>query len=38
MAEARTKEMTREALGAQLYLSYAWWAEVNGFNGIANFL
>lgn len=32
------KQMTREAHQAQVYLSYACWAEVNGFPGIATFL
>jgi len=31
-------QMTREAFQAQVYLSYASWAEVNSFAGIANFL
>lgn len=32
------EQMTREAYQAQVYLSYASWAEVNGFVGIAGFL
>lgn len=32
------EQMTREAFQAQVYLSYASWAEVNGFPGIADFL
>lgn len=31
-------QMTREAYQAQVYLSYASWAEVNSFTGIATFL
>lgn len=31
-------QMTREAFQAQVYLSYASWAEVNSFAGIATFL
>lgn len=31
-------QMTREAYQAQVYLSYASWAEVNSFTGIAEFL
>ena len=38
MEEALNKQMTREAFQAQVYLSYASWAEVNSFSGIANFL
>jgi len=38
MEAALNKQMTREALQAQIYLSYASWAEVNSFTGIANFL
>lgn len=38
MEKALNKQMTREAFQAQVYLSYASWAEVNGFGGIAQFL
>lgn len=35
---ALNDQMTREAYQAQVYLSYASWAEVNGYAGIAAFL
>lgn len=38
MEKLLNKQMTREAYQAQVYLSYASWAEVNSFNGIASFL
>jgi ferritin len=31
-------QMTKEAHASQIYLSYAAWADNNGFSGIANFL
>ena len=38
MEKALNDQMTREAFQGQIYLSYASWAEVNGFAGIAAFL
>lgn len=38
MEKLLNTQMTREAYQAQVYLSYASWAEVNGFPGIATFL
>ena len=38
MEKALNEQMTREAFQAQVYLSYASWAEVNGLPGIAAFL
>lgn len=38
MEKALNDQMTREAFQAQVYLSYASWAEVKGFAGISNFL
>ena len=38
MEKALNNQMTREAFQSQVYLSYASWAEVNGFSGIAAFL
>ncbi len=38
MEKALNDQMTREAYQAQVYLSYASWAEVNGFAGVATFL
>ena len=38
MEKTLNEQMTREAFQAQVYLSYASWAEVNGFGGIAAFL
>ena len=32
------EQMTREAHAAQIYLSYATWADAEGYKGIANFL
>ena len=38
MEKLLNTQMTREAFQAQVYLSYASWAEVNSFGGIATFL
>ncbi|MBS0029231.1 ferritin [Chitinophaga sp. 22321] len=38
MQTGLNKQMTQEALAAQIYLSYAAWASGEGYNGIANFL
>lgn len=38
MEKILNSQMTMEAYQAQVYLSYASWAEVNGFPGIATFL
>lgn len=38
MEKILNTQMTREAYQAQVYLSYASWAEVNSFTGIASFL
>jgi ferritin len=38
MEKLLNTQMTREAFQAQVYLSYASWAEVNSFAGIATFL
>lgn len=38
MEKMLNDQMTREAYQAQVYLSYASWAEVNSFSGIATFL
>ena len=38
MEKLLNTQMTREAYQAQVYLSYASWAEVNSFAGIASFL
>jgi ferritin len=38
MAEALNAQMTKEAHASQIYLSYAAWADSQGFGGIANFL
>ena len=38
LEKALNDQMTREAFQAQVYLSYASWAEVNSFPGIAEFL
>ena len=35
---ALNEQMTNEAYASQIYLSYAAWADNNGFSGIANFL
>jgi len=38
MAEVLNEQMTKEAHAAQIYLSYAAWADDKGYEGIANFL
>jgi ferritin len=38
LAVALNSQMTKEAHASQIYLSYASWAENQGFSGIANFL
>ena len=38
MTAGLNAQMTKEAHAAQIYLSYAAWADNNGFGGIANFL
>ena len=38
MEQLLNAQMTREAYQAQVYLSYAAWAEVNSFAGVAKFL
>jgi ferritin len=38
MQTGLNKQMTQEALAAQIYLSYAAWASGEGYSGIANFL
>jgi ferritin len=38
LAAALNAQMTKEAHASQIYLSYASWAERQGFGGIANFL
>ncbi|MBC7889991.1 MAG: ferritin [Ferruginibacter sp.] len=38
LASALNEQMTKEAHAAQIYLSYAAWADSQGFGGIANFL
>lgn len=38
MEKLLNDQMTREAYQAQVYLSYASWAEVNSFAGVAKFL
>lgn len=38
LASALNAQMTREASAAQIYLSYASWADDQGYDGIANFL
>jgi len=38
LAAALNAQMTKEAHASQIYLSYASWAESQGFSGIANFL
>ena len=35
---ALNTQMTKEAHAAQIYLSYASWADAKGYDGIANFL
>jgi ferritin len=38
LSTALNAQMTKEAQASQIYLSYASWAENQGFDGIANFL
>ncbi|MEO6731862.1 MAG: ferritin [Ferruginibacter sp.] len=38
MALALNEQMTKEAHASQIYLSYAAWADRQGFGGVANFL
>jgi ferritin len=38
LAAGLNVQMTKEAHASQIYLSYAAWADSQGFNGIANFL
>ena len=38
LCTALNAQMTKEAHAAQIYLSYASWASVNGYDGVANFL
>lgn len=38
MAEALNAQMTKEAHASQIYLSYASWADSEGYEGTANFL
>ncbi|MEO6550381.1 MAG: ferritin [Ferruginibacter sp.] len=38
MASALNDQMTKEAHAAQIYLSYAAWADAQGYGGVANFL
>jgi ferritin len=38
IAATLNAQMTKEAHASQIYLSYAAWADQNGFGGIANFL
>lgn len=38
LAAALNVQMTKEAHSSQIYLSYAAWANINGFVGISNFL
>lgn len=38
LAAALNDQMTKEAHAAQIYLSYAAWADTSGYSGIANFL
>jgi len=38
IAAALNEQMTKEAHASQIYLSYAAWADHQGFEGIANFL
>lgn len=38
MEQLLNEQLTREAFQSQVYLSYASWAEVSGFGGIADFL
>jgi ferritin len=38
ITEALNQQMTKEAHASQIYLSYAVWADCQGYEGIANFL
>jgi ferritin len=38
LTTALNEQITKEAHASQIYLSYAAWADNNGYNGIANFL
>ncbi|MDZ4668817.1 MAG: ferritin [bacterium] len=38
LTAALNDQVTKEAHAAQIYLSYAAWADYNGYSGIANFL
>jgi ferritin len=38
LTEVLNAQMTKEAHASQIYLSYASWAEKEGFSGVANFL
>jgi ferritin len=38
LTAALNEQMTKEAHASQIYLSYASWADSNGYSGIANFL
>jgi ferritin len=38
LAEALNAQITKEAHASQIYLSYAAWASIQGFSGVANFL
>src|ERR1700727_2640822 len=38
LAKALNEQMTNEAHNAQIYLSYASWANEKGYDGISNFL
>lgn len=38
LRNALNSQMTKEAHASQIYLSYAAWADSEGYNGIANFL
>ena len=38
LAKALNEQMTDEAHASQIYLSFAAWADCNGYGGIANFL
>jgi ferritin len=38
LTDALNGQMTKEAHAAQIYLSYAAWADNNGYSGISNFL
>ena len=38
ICKALNSQMTKEAHASQIYLSYASWADAQGYEGIANFL